>query len=96
MRIHRRIALATTLATTLSINIASTRVAADATVIDELVVYGSRSAFTVELDLAPLRIDLRQHRLEVGDSVRSALAESSKPRRAGDAEVAIATSPSRG
>lgn len=92
MRIHWRVALVTTLAATLSIGITSTLGAADT--IDELVVYGSRSAFAVELDLAPLRIDLRQHRLEVGDSVRSALAAS--PRRPGAAEVALAAPPSRG
>ena len=92
MRIHARLALGATL----SIGFASTLAAADASKIDELVVYGSRSTFAVELDLAPLRIDLRQHRLEVGDSVRIALAESPKPRRARETEVAIAGSLPRG
>jgi hypothetical protein len=84
MRLHARIALAAIS----SVGFASLA-RADATPIDELIVHGSRSTFAVDLDLAPLRIDSRRHRLEISDSVRSVLADSSRPRRAREAEVAI-------
>jgi hypothetical protein len=90
---HRRIAIAAGLLT----ETAAVLLVRPAAAMDEFVVYGTRPKMAVELDREALRVDLERDVLALHASLRTALAEQAKARRASPAiEVASVASQPRG
>jgi hypothetical protein len=94
MKFHGRAALTALLTISLGATIAAhtanaTNEGAADEVVDEMIVYGTPTALV--LDVASMRVDVKQHARSIGRSLRNALGDKSS-----ESQVATAASRTRG